>query len=102
MSDRTLDLEDAGVRDLWFYMDGKPQAMAIGARCGRCIEVIYGRAARAFHDSKRCPLRPAVFVVVPRERDREEAIRNAMTYGRHSRADAEAIVRVTEPSDSFS
>lgn len=87
----TIALEDAGVRELR-YSDGS-LCMLLGARCGRCMELIYGSAARSFHGASRCVLKPACFVVVPHKRDRAAAVANAMMYGRHSRADAEAIVK---------
>lgn len=87
----SVSLEDKGIRELR-YADGS-LCMLLGARCGRCMEVAYGSVERAFHAAKRCALKPACFVVVPHERDRALAITQAMMYGRHSRADAEAIVK---------
>lgn len=96
----SIDLEDQGVREIR-YSDGS-LFMLLGARCGRCMEVAYGTAERAFHAAKRCPLKPTCFVVVPHERDKAEAIRNAMIYGRRSRADAEAIVKTEAEMQAMS
>lgn len=64
-----------------------------GSVCIRCMETIPRGGDEISHLLKRCTLKPATYVVVPQDRDKPEAIQNAMLYGRHSRADAEVIVK---------
>lgn len=94
-----LDLEDKGVRELR-YSDGS-LCMRLGARCGRCMEVAYGRTERAYHEAKRCALKPACFIVVPTETDKPEALMRARMFG-HSAADADAIVKTQAEFDALS